>query len=161
MDTGEPTAATTAWLDQEDARTAEVVARHGWLITHVGSCGCDRCDPGEAARARTGPATTEPGAFTYTTGLTGLGHPEVLVRGLAARVAQQVLDEVGARVAAGVVLRTGDVVTLPGWPHRVVADRMAEPGRYVLAANRFYGRSARRSVPAVELVGPSGDDLWG
>ncbi|GAB2910699.1 hypothetical protein GCM10027047_06150 [Rhodococcus aerolatus] len=160
MSRWEQRAGTVAWLDQEDARTAEVVARHGWLVTHVGTCGCDRCDAEGARRARTGPATTEPGAFTYTTGLTGLGHPELLVRGLSARVAHGVLQTVGARVARGLVLRSGDAVDLPGWPHRVVADRMTDPGRYVLAANRFYGRPARRSVPAVELVGAHGD-RWG
>lgn len=143
--------ATVAWLDQEDARAAEVVARYGWQVTHVGSCGCDRCDPEGAARSRTDPARTEPGSFSYTTGLTGFGHPELLVQGLSARTAQLVLNAVGAQVRDGLVLVSGDTVELPGWPHQVRADRHPDPGRYLLAANRYYGRSRRTSVPAMEL----------
>ena len=56
---------TIAWLDQEDARLAQIIRAHRFAVQYVWS----------------GDEPDEP-AFGYTVGLFGLGHPELVVVGL-------------------------------------------------------------------------------
>ncbi len=57
---------TTAWLDQEDARLAQVIRARRWAVQYVWQ----------------GDGPDEP-AFGYTIGLFGLGHPELVLVGWA------------------------------------------------------------------------------
>ena len=62
---------TQAWIDQEDARLAATVRRHGWMIRYIGGDECSR--PGCDCPKSDGPP------FAYTVGLFGLAHPELLI----------------------------------------------------------------------------------
>jgi hypothetical protein len=46
-------------------------------------------------------------------------------------------DDVAAAEIAGLVAR---LITLPEWPHRIVTDRVPNPGEIVFEANRYYCR---------------------
>lgn len=136
-------ARTQAWLDQEDARIAEVIRKWGWAITYVGGddCSYPGCDepPGEGAR------------FAYTTGLFGLGHPELLVFGLSPHDSAGLLNSLGDRVKTGEALLPGLEITVHDWPHRVIPEQVPNPGEIVFEANRFYQRPSQASVPVLQL----------
>lgn len=53
----------TAWRDQHQAWQRDTIRRHGWAVTAV--LGDDHEPP-----------------FAYTVGLSGFGHPELVVFGL-------------------------------------------------------------------------------
>lgn len=69
----------------------EKVEKFGFGLVHVGeTCsepGCDAHDEGPP--------------FTYTVGLTAMGHPELLVHGLRASASAPLLNHLGDRIAAG------------------------------------------------------------
>src|SRR5438445_2793259 len=79
--------------EPEDPVLAELhrlIDEHGWAVRHVG-------------------AGTEPGqaAFSYTVGLTAMGHPEVIVTGLPFDHAHTFLNNIGADVRGGKQFRPG------------------------------------------------------
>jgi hypothetical protein len=125
----------TAWLDQEDAHTAQIIRAHGWAVQHVG--------PGD-----------EPGqpAFGYTIGLFGLGHPELVVVGLGCENTHATLQRVAGMVRAGRDLVPGELLTFDDWAGRLVPEECPNPGDVVLGANRFYLRPTEHSVPALQLA---------
>ena len=125
----------TAWLDQEDAHTAQTVRAHGWAVQYVG----EGDDPGEPA-------------FGYTIGLFGLGHPELVVVGLGCDNTHGVLQRVAGMVRAGRDLVPGELLTFDDWAGRLVPEACPNPGDVVLGANRFYRRPAEHSVPALQLA---------
>ena len=127
-----------AWLDQEDRHVAEVIRKHGCYIEYVLGCTCGLCD--------------DHTAFAYPVGLFGLGHPELLVLGLAQRNAAGVINTLFARVKAGRDLVPGELVTFEGWQHRVVVEEVPNPGEILFAANRHYDRPAEVSVPVLQLT---------
>ena len=145
-------ARTQAWLDQEDARIADVVRQWGWAITYVGGgeCSYPGCDqpPGD------GPT------FAYTVGLFGLGHPELLVFGLIPHDAVGLLNTVGDRIKDGEVLLPGIEVTVGGWPHTVIPEHVPNPGEIVFEANRFYQRPSEASVPVLQLTYDDGEGRY-
>jgi len=97
---------TTAWLDQEDARLAQVIRAHRWAVQYVG----EGDEPGEPA-------------FGYTIGLFGLGHPELVVVGLGHQKCHGVLDRVArAGDAAGEGLDAGTVGVLRDLMRSVVTE---------------------------------------
>lgn len=113
-------------------------------------------------RSNTWPATSAPhpaaflrGAdgppFTYTIGLFGLDHPELLVFGVDEGVAAVVLNELGERVRAGETLLPGRMIEVEAWPHRIIPEQVPDPGKIVLGANRFYKRPPQASVPVLQL----------
>jgi hypothetical protein len=128
---------TLAWLDQEDARLAQLVRARRWAVQYVWP----------------GPEPDEP-AFGYTIGLFGLGHPEVVVVALPPDVAEDVLDRVASLVADGRDLVPGELLRLPGQRTALVVEELPNPGEVVLGANRFYQRPAEFSVPAYQLAWP-------
>lgn len=132
-----------AWLDQEDARIAEVIRRHGWAIEYIGGgcCSFPGCDGGE----------DEEPPFAYTVGLFGLGHPELLVFGLDPDSALHLLNELGNRVKQGDALVPGMLIELDNWSHRVIPEDVPNPGEVVFSANRFYQRPDFASVPVLQL----------
>jgi len=139
-----------AWLDQEDARTAECIRRYGVYLTYVGGGGCvPGCSGGDDTG---GPA------FGYMVGLFGLGHPELVIVGTDADTAGGVLNDLAARIRKGANLVAGELITFDDWPHRIVPEQLPNPGGILFAANRFYGRPSWASVPALQL---SYDDMGG
>ncbi len=144
---------TLAWLDQEDSQVAAVIRTHGCYLQHVGGGGCSY--PGCCGEASDGPP------FTYTVGLFGIGHPELLVLGLPARTAGLVLNDLFGRVRSGDDLVPGQLLTVAGWPRRVV-EELPNPGDILLTADRFYRRPPEAPVPAYQLSydDPDGRFPW-
>ncbi|MBW9092869.1 DUF4262 domain-containing protein [Microbacterium jejuense] len=124
-----------AWLDQEDKRTAQTIRAHGTSNEYVF---------GDMPRRET--------PFSYTIGLFGLGHPELLVFGLDPRTSGLLLNDVAARVRAGDDLVAGQLLEFAGWGHRVTVEEVPNPGEIVFAANRYYQRPAEASVPVYQLT---------
>jgi hypothetical protein len=125
---------TIAWLDQEDARLAQLVRAHRFAVQYVGE----------------GDGDDEP-AFGYTIGLFGLGHPELVVVGLSHARAQRLLDSAARLVAGGRDLVAGEELR-PDGVAPVVVEQLPNPGDVVLGANRYYQRPAEVSVPAYQLT---------
>lgn len=132
---------TLAWLDQADARARETIRKFGVCLEYVTG------DPGG-----------RPESFAYTVGLTGLGHPELVVLSLCPRDAGSMLNELAARIRGGQRLRPGQLLEFADWQHRVVVEQLPNPAQVIFAANRHYGRSDEASLPAFQLTY---DDLYG
>jgi hypothetical protein len=137
-------AATQAWLDQEDARVADVIRRHGWYIQYVGGGLCSRpgCDGGH----------DEGPTFAYTVGLFGLGHPELLIFDVDAHTTHDLLNALGGMIRSGLDLLPGQLITLEGWSYRIIPEEVPNPGDIVFTANRFYRRPDEASVPVLQLT---------
>jgi hypothetical protein len=133
----------TAWLDQEDARLAQLIRAHRWTVQYVGE----------------GEQPDEP-SFGYTIGLFGLGHPELVLVGLGMDLTYEVLQHVAGLVADGRDLVPGELVDGPGNRPGLVVEELPNPGEVLLGANRFYERPAEYSVPAYQLAWPDDDDRW-
>jgi hypothetical protein len=144
---------TVAWLDQDDSLVADNIRRYGLHITMVngGLCACCGDDP--ADQLESGPIN-----FAYTTGLFGLGHPELLIFSVNQATAMGVLNDLGGRIRRGANLCHGELVTFPDWPHRIVCEQVPNPGDIVFGANRHYQRPRWTSVPVLQLTY---DDLCG
>ena len=125
-------AAILAWLDQEDRHVTEIIRRHGCFLQYV------LADEGQPP-------------FTYTVGLFGLGHPELIVFGLDARSSASVLNTFYDRVRNGSDLTPGEVVTPWGGSVAFLVEEFPDAGSTLLAANRHYQRPAEASVPAYRL----------
>jgi hypothetical protein len=134
---------TLAWLDQEDAHLAQTIRAHRWAVQYVGA----------------GDEADEP-AFSYTIGLFGLGHPELVLVGLGPDNSHEILGRVAAMVADGRDLVVGELLTWSDWEGRLVVEHLPNPGEVVLAANRFYERPAEVSVPAYQLTWCHRDGLF-
>ncbi|WP_424449577.1 DUF4262 domain-containing protein [Microbacterium arborescens] len=124
-----------AWLDQEHRRVTETIRRYGVAAEYV-----------------IGDARHEQPSFAYSIGLFGLGHPEVLVFGLDDGNAGAVINDVAARVRGGSDLTVGEVLSFPGWAHRVSVAHVPNPGEVLFSANSYYDRPPFASVPAVQLI---------
>lgn len=81
----------------------EKVEKFGWGLVHVGE-GCS--EPG-CKNEHEG----EQPPFTYTVGLTTLGHPELLVHGLLGDESAPLLNDLGRRINEGQSFRHGEVLT--------------------------------------------------
>ncbi|NEK87026.1 DUF4262 domain-containing protein [Blastococcus saxobsidens] len=137
---------TIAWLDQEDAHLTRTIRAHQWAVQYVGAGE----DPGEPP-------------FGYTVGLYGLGHPELVVVGLEAGAAHDILGRLAGEVRDGRDLVPGELVRWPDWPElRLTVEVLPNPGDVVLVANRFYRRPVEYSVPAHQLTWavPGHDFPW-
>lgn len=133
-----------AWLDQEDARTAECIRKYGVYLQYVGggSCGTPGCAGGP---------DDEGPAFGYTIGLFGLGHPELVIVGANMETTSAVLNNLAQRIKDGANFVPGELVTFDEWPHSIIAEELPNPGEILFAANRFYCRPRWASVPALQL----------
>ena len=136
-------AQTQAWIDQEQARLADTIRKHGWAIQYVGGESCSR--PGCNC-----PKTEQP-PFAYTIGLFGLAHPELLILGAGPQTSAGVLNDLGDRVREGAALLPGQLITFEGWPHRIIPEALPNPGEVLLGANAYYQRPAEYSVCALQL----------
>lgn len=73
-----------AWLDLEDKHTADIIRRFGVYNQYV---------IGDSSRRHP--------SFAYTTGLFGIGHPELLIVGVDSATAHGVLNHVAGQVRDG------------------------------------------------------------
>lgn len=136
-------ARTLAWMDQEDARMADLIRRHGWAIEYIGGGVCSV--PGCECPDDEGPP------FAYTVGLFGMAHPELLVFGVGTGVALGLLNTLADRVREGEALIPGQMLTFEEWEHRVIPELVPNPGEIVFGANRYYQRPPEASVPVLQL----------
>jgi hypothetical protein len=132
----------TANLDAYDQHCIELIAEHGWMVQGVFPREYDTEAP-----------------FAYTVGLTVAGLPEIVVAGLPADLAQQILNA-AARRMLDVEFQPGEMVDdVASVSFRV----MAAPDAAVNMAHHLY--PARR-VRALQLVWPDkdgaypGDERW-
>lgn len=137
-----PTPAELAWLDQEDRRVTQTVRAYGVALEHVW-----------------GDHRIRRPSFTYTVGLFGIDHPELLVFDLSPEAAADLLNTLAARVRGGEDLAAGTVVkpfqsdaAHPLRDRRVGLEWVPNPGEIVFSANRFAQRPAEFSVPVLQIV---------
>jgi hypothetical protein len=133
--TGPATPAPEVTGPQDDAQVLadlrRVVDRFGWAVLHGGGSG-----PGDPR-------------WSYTVGLAGLEHPEVIVVGLPFEAAETYLNLVGEAVRAGARFSPGVVTTaLTDADSPVVFLQVADTSRLAVA-EQFAG-----SVDALQLVWP-------
>lgn len=96
----------------------------------------------------------------YTVGLTGHGHPELIVFGLPPDISRPLLRDVAADLVAGRrVVTAGQVAgdVLAGHPVRFV--EVPEPDRHLPVAAQFYA-VAGTQVRAMQIVWPDRHDRW-
>jgi len=133
---------TIAWLDQEDARLAQLIRARRFAVQYVGE----------------GDGADEP-PFGYTIGLFGLGHPELVVVGLSPEGTHGLLGHVARLVAEGRDLVAGEELSADGCGP-VVVEHLPNPGDVLLGANRYYQRPAEVSVPAYQLTWAHADGSY-
>jgi Domain of unknown function (DUF4262) len=127
-------AQTIAWLDQEDARMAQVIRTHRLAVQYVAA----------------GDESDEP-CFGYTVGLFGLGHPELVAVGLDYEATGGLLNKVAGLVIDGRDLVPGEVLHDDGVPV-ITVEVVPNPAEILFSANRFYQRPDEFSVPAFQLT---------
>jgi len=132
---------TIAWLDQEDARLAQLIRAHRFAVQYVGE----------------GDQDDEP-SFGYTIGLFGLGHPELVVVGLGHQNTHALLQEAATLVAGGRNLVVGEELQCARVD--LVVEESPNPGDVVLGANRYYQRPPEVSVPAYQLTWAHSDGTF-
>lgn len=125
----------TAWNDQEDRKVTEKIREYGCWITAVHS---------------DGPPVP---CFAYTTGLFGIGHPELIVFGMSDESAGNTLNWFFDRIRGGGDLMPGQVIEIrEANGTRFYVEDFPDPGGAVYTANRHYKRPREYSVPAYQLT---------
>jgi Domain of unknown function (DUF4262) len=109
-----------------------LIERFGWAVEHV--------------RAPRGSSVAP---SSYTVGLTAVGHPEIVITGLPAPVAQDFLNAVAERVRAGGSYRSGQRTTEFTDENGPVVLLHVEDTAGLTSAREIYG-----SVAALQLVWP-------
>lgn len=158
-----------AFEDRQRRMTTDHIRKHGVHLTyiiasddHETECGACRELGADEAGAATDPLAHvvdstdglprrlhEP--FCYTTGLHGIGHPELIVLGLPPDPAMSLLNLVAHRVTGHHEdLIPGQLV--PGFRPEVLVEEVPNPGMVVFEANNYYGRPFVASVPAYQLT---------
>ncbi|AVZ40636.1 MULTISPECIES: DUF4262 domain-containing protein [unclassified Dietzia] len=133
-----------ASIDPDMAVVAANIDRYGIHVVHVGQgCTCVDC--------HSAPLPPDQ-RFGYTVGLTGRGHPELLVRGLGARETAALLTRWGGSVLDGGVLDAGHLLCEgpdgPTWELTPVR----RPSRTLRWAGRYYRTAGSGGLSALELV---------
>jgi hypothetical protein len=126
---------TIAWLDQEDTRLAHTVRTHRVAVQYV----------------MRGDEFDEP-PFSYTVGLFGVGHPELVAVGLDHETACGLLNKVADMVLEGRDLVPGEVIADDGGVEILTVETLPNPAEVLFTANRFYQRPDEFSVPAYQLT---------
>jgi hypothetical protein len=108
-----------------------VIDRFGWAVLHGG-----------------GGAPGDP-RYSYTAGLTALGHREVIVVGLPFEAGEKYLNLVGEAVRAGARFSPGAATTVLTDPDSPVVFLQVEDAARLSVVDGLYG-----SVDALQLVWP-------
>lgn len=139
---GRPT--TRPVRDPDMARVARTIDEYGLHLVHVGElCECADCT--------SAPSPPEE-RFGYTVGLTGRGHPELLVRGMDARETAELLNSWGGTVLAGDVFEEGHILCEGPLGRRWELVEAPRPTQTLVWAARYYGRDQLIRRPPLELV---------
>lgn len=109
---------------------------HGWAVQAVGG---DRIHP----------------PWAYTVGLTEFGEPELVVTGMRAGAAAELLNNVAAHVLHAEAPKPGERVPLTGGPLIEIVT-VAEPAAHLHVAVDFYGTDIR----ALQLVHADDRGHW-
>lgn len=137
-------------VDPAMQKIAATIERCGINIIHVGE-GCD-CRDCHAA-----PIPPEQ-QFGYTIGLTELGHPELLVRGLGGRESAALLNRWGDVVLGGEALDAGHLLCEGPAGHTWELVPVHRPERTLRWAGLYYGAAGSGPPPlpgevtALELI---------
>lgn len=134
----------THQIDQYEAWQRETIRAHGWALQAV--LGDEESPP-----------------FVYTVGLTGFGHPELIIFATTQATAAAVLNELGELVREGERLEAGELVLLTrGLVHLL---SFPDSERWLFATNDLYRTPGEPPVPALlvvadgELEEAPGEDL--
>ncbi|USQ76469.1 DUF4262 domain-containing protein [Ornithinimicrobium cryptoxanthini] len=170
-------AALQAFEDRERALITDNIRSYGVHLTYVapdleeGEClqcrelgeespgGGDHVADVLGGPERLPPRLEQP--FCYTTGLHGIGHPELLVLGLARDLSTHLLNMVAQQVTGHHQdLMPGQLVPRIGL--RILVEEIPNPGMVIFRANDYYDRSLVDSVPAYQLTwaDPDGRFPW-
>jgi Domain of unknown function (DUF4262) len=123
--------ASTHQADQYEAWQRDTIRTHGWALQPV---------PGD----EDGPP------YLYTVGLSGFGHPELILFATAPAVAATVLNDLGELVRLGRGLAAGERVRLrSGDIHLLTFPESAD---WLFAANDLYQLPGTPAVPALLVV---------
>ena len=148
------TPALQAFWDQQRRQIIDHIRRYGVHLTYVsdelaGRCAC--CRYLESVGADPGP---EPGpdgpAFCYTTGLYGVGHPELLIFARGQTESMVLLNTLTRQIIQGEDLLPGEEVWVGN--RRMLVEEVPNPGDIVFDANGFYERPPEVSVPVLQLT---------
>ena len=115
-----------------------------WLCDHPGSTPDDYLDHVRALIAERGWAVqgverdrAHP-PWAYTTGLTGLGRPELVLTGMPLSRAASLLNDVAGHLTHSAPPAPGEQVRLPGGPLIEIVE-VAEPAAHLETAVSLYG----------------------
>ncbi len=123
--------ASTHQADQYDAWQRDTIRRHGWALQPM---------PGD----EDGPP------YVYTVGLSGFGHPELILFATAPPVAATVLNDLGELIRLGRGVAPGERVRLrSGDVHLITFPESAD---WLFAANDLYRAPGCPPVPALLVV---------
>ncbi|WP_214404048.1 DUF4262 domain-containing protein [Pseudonocardia lacus] len=131
MDLSDRSPRSTHWADQYDAWQRETIRRHGWALQAVDG---DEDGP----------------PYVYTVGLSGYGHPELIVFATAQAAAARLLNELGELVRAGRTLVAGQRVVAPSGDSHLLAFPEAE--HWLFAADDLYRSAAGAPVRALLVM---------
>jgi hypothetical protein len=118
-------------MEQYGAWQQETIRRYGWALQAV--LGEDDSPP-----------------FVYTVGLTGFGHPELILFATSQATAASVLNDLGELVRAGRVLAAGDRVAVRNGDVHLLDFPGAE--HWLYAADDLYRTPGGEPVRALLVV---------
>ena len=123
--------ASTHQADQYEAWQRDTIRNHGWALQPV---------PGD----EDGPP------YVHTVGLSGFGHPELILFATAPAIAAAVLNDLGELVRLGRGLAAGERIPLRcGDVHLITFPESAD---WLFAANDLYRAPGGPPVPALLVV---------
>ena len=119
-------------IDEYLSQLLDLIDKYGWAVQSV--MGGDQ--PDEAP-------------FSYTVGLTTMGHPEFVITGMPARPAQELLNILGDEVKKGHRYRANTLTSDPTETAAPVALISVLDTSELLAALNFYG-----DIEALQVIWP-------
>jgi hypothetical protein len=122
-------------VDEYDAWQRETIRRHGWALQAVLG---DEKDP----------------PFVYTVGLSGFGHPELILFATSQATAATVLDDLGELVRAGHTLAHGELLRLRSGDVRLLD--FPESEHWLLYADDLYRLPGGPPVPTLLVIPEDG-----
>ena len=96
--------------------------------------------------------------FTYTVGMAGVDHPELILFGLPIEIAGALLNDIAARVRDGARFASGQVVNDLVRDYPVVLIGVEDTTEHLTVANSLYGNV--HPITALQIVFPDVDGLW-